>query len=221
MAPSSKTTALRRPLGIALSGGGALGAWQAACLESLIGAGLVFDHILGFSAGSLTGAAYFLGRMDELLERWYDIDNNGILRFSPRLFPFTLFSGKPVWNLIGYASDEKRAKEKACCDLSVVCLRVRDNRPVYFRFSPKGKRWDAPLDAAMVASCAIPGIFPPVRIGGELHVDGGVPGEDPLSFAGLNDCADVIVIEMVRAEEMGRRPKWPWGGAEQKGRDLV
>lgn len=216
-----KNFTFRRPLGVALSGGGALGSWQAACVESLIRGGLEFDHVLGFSAGSLTGAAYFLGRMEELLARWYDVKSNGLLKFSPRLFPFTLYSDKPLRESISSASDEKRAKRIGRCRLTVTVLRKKDSRPIYFDFSPGGRVWDAPLDAALMASCAIPSIFPQVRIGGDLYVDGGVPGVEPLSFKSLSECADVIVVEMVRPDEVGRKPKWPWEILEQKGRDLL
>jgi len=88
---------LRRPLGLILSGGGSLGAWQAGCLAALIRGGLVFDKVLGFSAEALTGAAYFLGADRDLLGRWRDAGRSRILLLSPRLRPwFSLCSGAPT-----------------------------------------------------------------------------------------------------------------------------
>lgn len=221
MTPAAKKTHFRRPLGLALSGGGALGAWEASCLESLIRSGLSFDHVTGFSAGALTATAYFLGRMEELLERWNDIDNHGILKFSPRLSPFTMFSGRGLRESISYTEDEERAKRRARCDMSIACLRSADDKPVYFRFSPGGKLWDVSLNKALYASCAIPSIFPPEVIDGKVYVDGGVPGVEPLSFECLEGCADVIVLEMVREEQTGKRTFLPWRHFEQKAFDLL
>ncbi len=221
MARTDDKPRFRRPLGLALSGGGALGAWQAACLESLIRAGISFDHVMGFSAGALTASAYFLDLMGELLERWEDVDNHGILRFSPRLSPFTLYSDTGLRESIASTEDEQRAKKRGRCDMSIVCLRQADNQPVYFRFSPGGQRWDTSLNKALYASCAIPTIFPPEVIDGKVYVDGGVPGAEPMSFKSLEGCADVIVIEMVRAEQAGVSRFWPWQRYEQQGCDIV
>ena len=160
--------------------------------------------------------------MDELLQLWREIDERPVLRFSPRLFPPSIFSSRAVWQNAAHASDEKRAKKDARCDMWITCVGRDDGRVRYFKFTPGGKRgWEAPLDAVLVASCSIPLVFPPVRINGRLYVDGGVPASEPLSFQTLSGCADVIVLEMVRAEEVGRKFLWPGLVYEQKGRDLV
>lgn len=215
----------RSPLGLALAGGGALGSWQAGVLSALTEGGLSFDKVLGFSAGALTGAAYFLGREEELLSRWRAIDSHRILRFSPRLSPLSLFSGESVWEAVRHASDEESAKRAGRCDFLVVSLRD-DGLPVYSRFSPGGARgWDGPLDARLVASCAIPVIFPPVRIeeaaGPRLYRDGGIPGREPLSFADFAGCRDLVVVEMVRPEEPGPSAWGPIARREQKARVSV
>lgn len=212
-------------MGLALAGGGALGSWQAGVLEALTSGGLSFDKVLGFSAGALSGAAYFLGCQEELLSRWRAIDSHRILRFSPRLSPLSLFSGGPIWESVRHAFDEESAKRAGRCDFLVVSLR-EDGLPVYSRFSPGGLRgWDGPLDARLVASCAIPIIFPPVRIqeasGPQLYRDGGIPGREPLSFAGLAGCRDLIVVEMVRPEEPGPSAWGPIARREQKARVSV
>ena len=48
----------KRPVGLFLCGGGALGSWQSGVLAELVRQGLHFDAVAGFSIGSLNGAAY-------------------------------------------------------------------------------------------------------------------------------------------------------------------
>ncbi len=72
--------------------------------------------------------------------------------------------------------------------LWIVAVRLGDGRRVVF-----GRDAEAPLGAAVAASCAIPGFFAPVRIGGRRHVDGGVhstTNADLLAGAGL----DLVVV---------------------------
>ncbi len=199
-----------------------MGAWQAGCLETLNDSGLRFDKVLGFSAGALTGAAYFMGRIPELISRWTNVDGERVLRFSPRLRPFSLFSGDGIRDPLEYALDEARARAVASCELTVLSLRIDDDVSEYSRFTPEGgAAWDGPLAERLVASCSIPTIFPPVRINGRTYIDGGIPGREWFRCDAVADCRDVIVVEMVRPEEMGQKSWNPVSVYEQKGRDLV
>lgn len=196
----------RKPLGVVLSGGGALGAWQAGCLDALTRGGLEFDKVLGFSAGALSGAAYFLSRFDELLHRWRNVDQGRILRLAPRLRPFSLFSNSGIWEAVQDASVHAPSRHDARGELIIVSLCLENRLPVYSRFTPKGQGgWDGPLAARLVASCSIPQIFPPVRIeekeGARTYVDGGVVGKEWIHCKSLEGCRDVIVIEMSHPEE--------------------
>jgi NTE family protein len=57
------------------------------------------------------------------------------------------------------------------------------------------ERWfeDGPLVPALMASAALPAVFPPVEIGGELFIDGGVVREAPVVQA-ADMGADVIYL---------------------------
>jgi NTE family protein len=72
--------------------------------------------------------------------------------------------------------------------LWICAVRQRDGRRVVF-----GRDHRPPLPDAVAASCAIPGFYRPVSIGGELFVDGGAhspTNADVLAGAGL----DLIVV---------------------------
>ncbi len=213
----------RRPLGLVLQGGGALGAWQAGAMEALEKAGLAFDKILGFSAGALTGASYAFNRVDELLLRYREADRFPVLQFRPRLWPLHLFSGKPVWDATESVWDDEDARDMARCELIVMGLCLDDRLTRYWRFTPRGADgWDGPVNARLVASCAIPTIFPPVRIEEEgttrTYIDGGIPGKEWMRMDALKGCRDVIVLEMVRHDEVGLRCWGPISYFDQHGR---
>lgn len=212
---------LRRPLGLALAGGGALASWQAGALAEFGRAGLAFDEVLGFSAGALAGAAVVLDNVAEVVRRWREVDDARLLTFAPQRSPLSLFSGEPVWNSIRDTWDDEDAKRRARGALTVVSLDARTRRPEYSRFDAAAGVWDGPLARRLLASCAIPVVFPPVAVGGRSFVDGGVRGSAPLSFSALGACRDVVVLEMVRPEERGARswsPVWLW---EQVSREVV
>lgn len=203
------TDFFRRPLGLALAGGGSLGSWQTGALCELTDRlGLGFDAVLGFSAGALNAGGYFLDRLDECVARWKTAEEDRLLRLSPNISSLTLFSGEPVWRAVTAAHDDERARRDGRCRLVVVSRRHDDRRPVYSIFDPKDGRWDGRLAQHLVASCAIPRIYPPVRTeyrGQPLTlIDGGVYGREPLSFGELAHCKDILVLEMVRPEETGR-----------------
>jgi NTE family protein len=52
---------------------------------------------------------------------------------------------------------------------------------------------DAPLGTAVMASCAVPGMLPPVRVGGRRLVDGGLRSSTNLDLARHVD-ADLVVV---------------------------
>jgi NTE family protein len=53
---------------------------------------------------------------------------------------------------------------------------------------------EAPLPDAVLASTAIPGLFPPVSIGGRRYVDGGVTSATSLDLAAKDGCDAIICI---------------------------
>ncbi|MBI3554501.1 MAG: patatin-like phospholipase family protein [Elusimicrobia bacterium] len=212
----------RRPLALVLSGGGALGSWQAAALAALAGAGLEFDSVLGFSAGALAGAYYALGRIDEAVRRWRAHEGTG-LHFSPRLFPPSLFSDVTIREGASCAADDAAAKSALRCRLVVVSARRSRDRAFYGVFTPGGRDgWDGPLHSHLLASCSIPLIFPPVRLefrGERLTAfDGGVPCSEPMSFEALGPCGDALVLDVVRPEEKDRRPPGLFAGVDHQAR---
>lgn len=215
-----------KPLGLALSGTGALGAWQFSWMKTVSEAGVGFDKIVGFSGGAVHAAAYALGSMDHMLKRWKSLTLWQTFDFRPRLFPFSLFGQRPLVEAIAFAQDESSARARAKCEFTVVALCLNDMMPVYARFSPKGAGgWDSPLSSWLMASASIPRVMPNVRIEvrGKMltFTDGGVPGREWLRLESLAGCEEVIVVQVVHPSEVGKKKRFSAIWRDQDAREVV
>lgn len=210
-------------LGVFLQGGGALGAWQAGALEVLSSRGLGFGYVMGYSIGAVNGAALAFGRLPEAMARWRGLGADA-LRPSPRLTPLSLCSLDPLRAFLEAARDEESAKAALRAEFTIVTACPAEGAPINARFTPGGRGgWDGPVVEHAAASCAIPLVFPPVDLeyrGRRLRlIDGGVPMPVPLDLSPLARCSDVLVLEMVRADEVGRRWLTPWRSLDQRCRE--
>jgi len=67
-----------------------------------------------------------------------------------------------------------------------------------------------PLADVVLASCAVPGILPPVRIDGEHFIDGGIVNSVPVSRAVTLGANRIYVLQVGRLEQALKPPRWPW-----------
>lgn len=171
--------------GLTLSGGGAKGFFEAGVMKRLFEMGFQPEIISGTSVGSLVGALIADGRTpDDMLEVF---GNLSVAEFiEPKLPKEYLVDSKPVRKLM-----EKllRAKtfEELQIPLRVVATCLETGEGVVF---DKG-----PLLDALIASCSIPIVFPPVVINGQHYVDGGTVKNLPSSVI-RNDCERLLAISV-------------------------
>jgi NTE family protein len=71
--------------------------------------------------------------------------------------------------------------------LRIVAVNAQDGRPVVF-----DRTSGVPLADAVAASCAVPGVWPPVTIAGDRYIDGGARSYTNADFAA--GCGRVLVI---------------------------
>ena len=67
-----------------------------------------------------------------------------------------------------------------------------------------------PLADAVLASCAVPGLLPPVEIGGEHFLDGGLVHSIPVGRALALGATEIYVLHVGRIERPLVPPKSPW-----------
>lgn len=188
---------LRQPTMLALSGGGADGAFGAGLLSGWTQRGNrpQFTVVTGASAGALIAPFAFLGSgYDEVLKSVFaggEMENFLQFQGVSGLFGTGLFNAGPLKNLIAKYVDENV--------LAAVANEYRNGRRLFITTtdldSQRTSIWDMGRIATsgqpgalelfrkvMEASASIPGIFPPVLIDvegngkrfAEMHVDGGV-----------------------------------------------
>jgi NTE family protein len=67
-----------------------------------------------------------------------------------------------------------------------------------------------PLVDVLLASCAVPGILPPVQIGNEHFIDGGIVNSIPVSRAVGLGARRIYVLQVGRLEQPLQPPRRPW-----------
>ena len=168
-----------------LSGGGSLGAVQVGMLRALFENDCCPDFLIGTSVGAVN-AAWVAARPDhdgmgELADIWMSLRRGHV-------FPLSPVTG--ARGLLGRANhfisnDGLRAVlerhipyerlEEAALPVHVVATELKSGRAAILS--------SGPAVPALLASCAIPGVFPPVTINRREYVDGGVANHTPITVA--------------------------------------
>jgi NTE family protein len=195
-----------------LGGGGALGACEVGMLKALAEAGVVPELILGTSVGAVNGALFAadptasgVARLEEL---WHGVNESAIFGGSLLRQARTLArSGTHVQALGPLRQQLSRAiGVQAIEDLPVAfqCVAASIERAAEHWFTAGS------LVDAVLASCAVPGILPPVHIGDEHYIDGGIVNSIPVARAIDLGARRVYVLQVGRLERPLRPPRWPW-----------
>jgi NTE family protein len=211
---------------LVLGGGGITGiAWELGVLAGLRRTGTDLgkaDLIVGTSAGAYVGALLATGvDLDEAAAGAAGIE----VELSPRIDPALLAQGFAVLTDRSLPPEQVRARLGALARSAP----LGDDGPHVARFAaqlpvhdwPVQPRlvitgidtatgalaaWDATagvdLPAAVAASCALPGVFPPVRVGTGHYMDGGVRS---VTNTDLAAGADAVVV-LAPTSNMFRTP---------------
>jgi len=182
-------------IGLALSGGAARGFAHIGVLRALTAAGIRPDVITGTSIGAVVAGVYAAGYLDE-----YEVWARNLTR--RRVFGYLDFSLAGS-GLIGgdrlFARLDAALGDLAFEDLplrmAAVATELRTNHEIWLT---RGRVADA-----LRASCALPGLFPPSRIGGRWLMDGALVNPLPISAARALGARLVIGVNL-NADNFGR-----------------
>ena len=199
---------LPRPVGFVLGGGGSLGAAQVGMLRALAERGIVADLVVGTSVGALNGALVALDPadvVDRLAPVWAAMTRRVVFPGGPLSQARTLRRGRthlfPNTGLHAVI-DAHLPRDATFADLAVpfgaVTMDVTTAAAHVVR--------DGPLAPALLASAAIPGIYPAVDVGGRQLYDGGVVANVPLIQALAMGARSLVVLD---ATFPGRIPGAP------------
>ncbi|HHX87359.1 MAG TPA: patatin-like phospholipase family protein [Firmicutes bacterium] len=178
-------------VGLALGGGLARGLAHIGVLKVLLQEGIKVDYLAGTSMGSLIASLYAcglkLGLMEKLAKR---ISRRVWMDFTfPRM---GLMAGDKLEQLV-YLLTKKRSIEDLPLPLGIVATDITKGERAVIRTGSIAK--------AVRASCALPGIFNPVEIGGRLMVDGGVLERVPAQAVKEMGAEVVIAVDVGVYEE--------------------
>ena len=194
-----------------LGGGGVLGATEVGMLHALFDAGQRPELVVGTSVGAINGAAVAAdptpGCLPKLTHLWQsmsggDVFSGGLARLRDLAKSRThLHPIDPLRELLERELGPVRIEDLAvpfqCCAASI-------ERAAETWFA------EGPLADAVAASCAVPGLFPPVRIGDEHYLDGGIVNSIPVGRAIELGATTVFVLHVGRIGRPLQVPTRPW-----------
>ena len=199
-----------------LSGGGSLGAVQVGMLQALAARGVRPDLLVGTSAGALN-AGYVAGHgmgaaaLDDLAAVWSGLRRRDVFPLQPARLGAaavgrapSLCANDPLRRLIREHVTFDRL-EDAAIPLHVVATDVRSGAEVVLATGD-------PV-AAILASAAIPAVFPSVRIDDRDLIDGGIADNAAVSQAIALGADVVYVLPTGYACALEHPPKSPLSSA--------
>jgi NTE family protein len=188
---------LPRPIGFVLGGGASLGAMQAGMLRALTEVGLAPDLVAGTSVGSVNGAMLALGgtgTTDRLHRIWHQMTRDRVFPGGMFSMVRTLREGRthlfPNTGLAAVIAEHlgpDTAFEDLVLPLGVVATKVDTGEALLIR--------SGPLLPALLASCAVPGIYPAVEHAGTLLYDGGLVANVPMRQALSMGARSLVVLD--------------------------
>jgi NTE family protein len=183
-------------VGVAL-GGGAIRGWaHIGVLDGLLRSGVPIDFIVGTSIGAIVASSYAFGHSpDETAEALYKASAK---IFRPRIMRGGLISNIGIRH--GLESSFKDARiENTATPLAVTATDIVQQREVVLR---TGLLWEGAL-----ASATIPGVFPPMQVGGLMLVDGGVVNPVPSNVLADLGANILIGVKLTRAASRSTRAR--------------
>lgn len=212
-------------IGLALAGGGARGAYQIGAWKAFKERGL--DKLIvaysGASVGSLNAALFAMGDYDAAYNVWMGLDRDSLFNLEDKIYKRIFkeklkFLDKGVYDtselevLIDDALDFNKVRQK---DVFVATTHLGSEKSTFFdllqtnykhyfksekqtKYQNLNELSDDHIKKTLLASCAIPIVFRPIRIGDETFYDGGLLDNTPFQPLIDNGCDLIIVIDLFK-----------------------
>ena len=161
-------------IALALGGGGVKGSAHIGVIDRLEALGFRIRAIAGTSAGGMVGASYAAGNSPlAILKAVQNLDGSAVYRRHPDDGPSILGYAGLMEGLSGLIGENTFASLKIPFACTAVDLNTASE--IYLQ--------DGKVLNAIMATMAVPGIFPPIQQGNLLLVDGGVLDPVPTCLA--------------------------------------
>jgi NTE family protein len=202
----------RSELAVVLGGGGILGGHEVGMLRALAERSIRPDVVLGTSVGAINGAFFAAdpsaAGVERLIELWRDVNQSEMS--AGRLLRRITTLARSGTHLESFGEVRERLLEVLPVE-RVEQLTVRF-QCVAASIERAAEHWvdEGPLADVILASCSVPGILPPVKIGDEHFIDGGIVNSIPVSRAVALGAKKIFVLQVGRLEQPLRPPRRPW-----------
>jgi NTE family protein len=184
----SEPLAQRPSIGLVLGGGAARGFAHIGVIRTLIAKGIVPDVIAGTSIGAVVGGCYAAGNLDGIEQWCRSLTRRGVLSYLDVSFSGSalLNGGRLADKLLETAGDV--AIEQLPVRFAAIATELKTGHEIWITRGP--------LVEAARASYALPGMFPPIRIGGRWLMDGALVNPVPVSAARALGARVVIAVNV-------------------------
>ena len=185
-------------IGLALGSGASRGWSHLGVIKALIAAGIEPDVVCGTSVGAMVGGSYLAGNLDKL-EKWVlGSSRSDVLRF----FSFRLANSAFVdierfnWFLHNFVAADGMLIEQLGKPYAAVCTDLDSGLEVLLR--------EGSVADSVIASMAMPGLFPAQRNNQRWLVDGGLVNPLPVTACRMLG-ADIVIGVNLNADILSRR----------------
>ena len=195
-----------------LAGGGSLGAVQVGMLKALARSNIVPDLVIGASVGAINAAYFATAPSAEGVAR---LERIWLGLRSADVFPLS-----PVNSLLAILGKRDHlispARLRALIESELTCERIEHTKlPCYVVATDVLEGTEVclsrgPLAPALLASAAIPAVFPSVWVEGRYLIDGGVANNTPISSAVKLGASRIIVLASRVRSRSHRGARWLW-----------
>jgi NTE family protein len=194
-----------------LGGGGHMGAYEVGMLGALAEHAIRPSLIVGTSVGALNGAAFAADPTPEtvakLRDLWMTLDERAI-------FGASFMAGAA--NFVRSRTHMHSNRQLRALIDRLLPARTFDELVIPFQcvaacIERSAEHWfsEGALADAILASSAVPGVLPPVEIGGEHFVDGGIVNSIPVSRAVELGATEIYVLHAGRVDRPLVPPRTP------------
>ncbi len=195
-----------------LGGGGALGSSEVGMVRALAEHGIRPDLVLGTSIGALNGVFIAADPGVEGAERlaavWEAVVRDGVFLDNPvrqaarvARYRTHLLSNAPLRHVLETYLPVGRFED---LDVAFQCVAAC--------IEDASGRWFSTGEIAdpVIASCSVPGLFPPVLIEDRHYLDGGLVHSIPVGRALALGATRIFVLQVGRVEQPLSPPTNPW-----------
>jgi len=203
MTPSGKRVAL------VLGAGGMKGLAHVGVLRVLESMKVEVDEYIGCSVGAVLGALAAAGRTSgDILRLWSTVRREQIMDFnsfgllSEGIKTRSLFRGD---RLRAWLAAHLPAGDFTTLRKPLYVVSVELNSGVTCVWGAPGFT-ACPIADAVYASCAIPGLFPPRKIGDFHFIDGATADSLPVGVAAAHGCGAILAVNLQYLDYTAARP---------------